>query len=156
MAIERIVTEVGFSPGEPATARRRSDSLDNLIKRTPPVQSVSFLPPEIAIQRGRWRGFSAINGRSAHSHSPPATLQPITLRRHQQSRQHLPPPLRTARIPMSLAYTTRVNCAETTITLCADNVSAHNAFYVKYQSITLRSQSLQRHINVAATTRPLR
>ncbi|MFV9004124.1 hypothetical protein ABQ482_27675, partial [Raoultella ornithinolytica] len=33
---------------------------------------------------------------------------------------------------------------------------AHNVFYVKYQSITLRSQSLQRHISVAATTRPLR
>jgi hypothetical protein len=34
--------------------------------------------------------------------------------------------------------------------------STDNAFYVKYQSITLRSQSLQRHISVAATTRPLR
>ncbi|WP_211775492.1 hypothetical protein, partial [Klebsiella quasipneumoniae] len=30
-----------------------------------------------------------------------------------------------------LAYTTRVNCAETTITLCADNLSAHNVYYVK-------------------------
>ncbi|MGQ6403850.1 hypothetical protein ACUNFD_21070, partial [Serratia sp. IR-2025] len=30
-----------------------------------------------------------------------------------------------------LAYTTRVNCAETTITLCADNMGAHNVYYVK-------------------------
>ncbi|MEB0897593.1 hypothetical protein VC902_24155, partial [Citrobacter freundii] len=38
-----------------------------------------------------------------------------------------------------LAYTTRVNCAETTITLCADNISAHNVYYVKWRGVTRKS-----------------
>ncbi|WP_408140227.1 hypothetical protein [Klebsiella pneumoniae] len=36
-----------------------------------------------------------------------------------------------------LAYTTRVNCAETTITLCADSISALNVRYVKYAQETI-------------------
>jgi hypothetical protein len=37
-----------------------------------------------------------------------------------------------------------VNCAETTITLCADSISALNAFYVKYQLVALFFLLIQR------------
>ncbi|MFM8099039.1 hypothetical protein PU656_24250, partial [Klebsiella pneumoniae] len=39
-----------------------------------------------------------------------------------------------------LAYTTRVNCAETTITLCADNADAHNKDYVKSKNKRHKNQ----------------
>ncbi|WP_446909083.1 hypothetical protein, partial [Klebsiella pneumoniae] len=48
-----------------------------------------------------------------------------------------------------LAYTTRVNCAETTITLCADTIGALNAFYVKYQSL----ESLIHHVSMCLSCR---
>lgn len=51
---------------------------------------------------------------------------------------------------------TSLNGLKVTLEYGSYSIGALNAFYVKYQSITLRSQSLQRHISVAATTRPLR
>ncbi|MDV1085970.1 hypothetical protein, partial [Enterobacter cloacae] len=42
-----------------------------------------------------------------------------------------------------LAYTTRVNCAETTITLCADNTGAHNKDYVKFNGKIIINQYLK-------------
>ncbi|MGU6934392.1 hypothetical protein ACV2GT_08215, partial [Salmonella enterica subsp. enterica serovar Madelia] len=42
-----------------------------------------------------------------------------------------------------LAYTTRVNCAETTITLCAGNYNAHNVYYVKC------TRTFKRHVKAA-------
>ncbi|AKL39256.1 hypothetical protein AB188_00915 (plasmid) [Serratia marcescens] len=33
-----------------------------------------------------------------------------------------------------------MNCAETTITLCADNATSLNAFYVKYQQLSVKLQ----------------
>ncbi|MEH3440220.1 hypothetical protein POW25_23725, partial [Enterobacter roggenkampii] len=42
-----------------------------------------------------------------------------------------------------LAYTTRVNCAETTITLCADKAGSHNKDYVKFNGKIIINQYLK-------------
>ncbi|WP_446909339.1 hypothetical protein, partial [Klebsiella pneumoniae] len=42
-----------------------------------------------------------------------------------------------------LAYTTRVNCAETTITLCADSISALNVRYVKSNNKRHKNQYIE-------------
>ncbi|MCE0275305.1 hypothetical protein LVU64_24730, partial [Klebsiella pneumoniae] len=42
-----------------------------------------------------------------------------------------------------LAYTTRVNCAETTITLCADSIGALNKDYVKFNNKRNKNQYVE-------------
>ncbi|WP_220983085.1 hypothetical protein, partial [Klebsiella grimontii] len=42
-----------------------------------------------------------------------------------------------------LAYTTRVNCAETTITLCADKAGSHNKDYVKSNNKRNKNQYVE-------------
>ncbi|WP_222859435.1 hypothetical protein, partial [Klebsiella pneumoniae] len=42
-----------------------------------------------------------------------------------------------------LAYTTRVNCAETTITLCADKPGALNKDYVKFNNKRHKNQYVE-------------